>query len=674
MELLGNYASNLTAFLYAQLLAQLESSISQGEYSAGTLFDTAAAQTIQQEGQNFSNITLPSAGNTAYAEDVNNPLDSLQARFTAILNEVAAVQNEVPQLLNVIAKESSLLDKTIAAASGEAWASQQPFLPTAQSFQWNFAAGNGITSTNYPNSGYQEDPYTAVVYTASVPEVSYIINEYFTPPGSGAIVDGIGSPIIPRTIPVNSVEWTFAPNSSQTQYETIYGNDQSWAYLSTLEPNPILLFGPPTISTILPIGGSSTGLFTASGSVPGGSLPIYVRILFYPRQKTLQITNATGGQVIQLSAYNVTADTVEVYTNTTTYKNGIDFTVSTTAPIFTVAETGGLVGLSFTILFEEYYPAYQSSIDQTNWSPIFMLDANRPYPDDTTDFLPIYVQNGNFPLMDELGASLGLYLQMVGVPTAEMELLVTTPGSTTYGENAQLTISLERAVYMSGLQLSPFTNFPTVIQQITAVGFTDNIQNTVLDIPVLLDHEATMLFPRQLVRKFIINFYQQNYALKQYIVEPPDALRRDTLANLQATLPFSVQQPAPAQPQFFEGALYEFGVQNILGIDNQYSNPGVFSSGPYTVIGMPEVIRLDTLLQNMPQSPTPAVYIAYISYNANDIALEQNEIVWPYNFSTSGCIAYPGIYKADYVEFFIKLVFRQPLSIAQQILLQVTTT
>lgn len=114
MELLGNYASNLTAFLYAQLLAQLETSISQGEYAAGALFNTNAAQAIQTEGQNFTTITIPEAGNTAYAEDINTPLNNLQARYTAITNEITSLQTDVPLLLGVISKESSLLDKLTA--------------------------------------------------------------------------------------------------------------------------------------------------------------------------------------------------------------------------------------------------------------------------------------------------------------------------------------------------------------------------------------------------------------------------------------------------------------------------------------------------------------------------------------------------------------------------------
>lgn len=670
MQLLGNYQSNLTAFLYAQLLGQLNTAISQGQYAAGALFDTTAAQAIQAEGQNFTTITVPSAGDTAYANDMNTPLDSLQARYTAIANEIASVQQQIPALLALIDKEATLIDMTMAAAEVETWGSQQPPLPTAQVSLWNFESGHGVTSQTYPttdNATYQTDPNNGVAYILPVAEVSYIINEALD--GDGTIIQGIGTPIIRRTLAVNSLNWIYTPNSPETQFEEIYDEDQTWAYLTALEPNPILTFGPPNVNVVLPLGGSAAGLFQVSGSVPGGVLPVYVRILFYPRQNSVVIPNAVANQVVQLSLYNVTVDTVQVFTSTTVYLDGVDYTVSDLGAL-TVLSSGSIPGNTITVLFEEYYPAYQCSIDQKNWSPIFMLDPNRPYPDNTTNFYPINIQNGQFPLFDELGVPVGLYMEMIGTPNQEMELQVITPAASTFGENVQLSITMQQPTYMNGLQLTPFTNFPMVIQSITAYGFTSNIVTVVLDIPVVLTESAIIKFPRQLVSSFTINFYQQNYSLKEYIAPLPDALRRQTLQNLQAVLPFSVQTPPGPVPQYYEGAMYEFGVEDIVGIDDQYNNPGVFVSGPYLVTGDPEVIRLDANLFEMPQLPTPAVYLAYIAYNGADAILEQNEIA----YTPGTTIVYPGVYTADHVDFFVKFVFRENLSVAQEFQLQVTVT
>ncbi|MGC1582158.1 MAG: hypothetical protein WA766_11775 [Candidatus Acidiferrales bacterium] len=671
MQLLGNYQSNLTAFLYAQLLAQLDSAISQGEYSAGALFDTAAAQAIQASGQNFTSITAPAAGDTAYSYDLNNPLNTLQARFTAISNEVASLQANVVNLLALIGKESELIDQTIAAASVEKWAEYLPPLTASDRIIWNFASGPGTTSTlpdvqHYSGNTYI-DPSNLVSYPAPISEVAYVLDEGLG--GDGTITAGIGSPTDTTTYDVKQVAWTYTPASAQTQFEEIYGNDQTWAYLAALEPSPILSFGAPDIAVVLPLGGSVAGIFTASGSVAGGSLPVFVRILFYPRQNELVVPTATSGETVQLSNYNVTANTVQVFTPSKVYLAGTDFSVSDYG-VLTVLPAGNLIGVTFTVLFQEFFPAYQCSIDGTNYSPIFMLDPSRPYPDNTTIFIPIDIQGGSFPITDELGVPLGLFLQMVGIPLGEMVLEVTTPGSSTFGESAQLTVSLEKAAYMNGLQLTPFTNFPMTVTKVVAVGFTENIQTTVLDIPFILNQAATIVFPRQLVRQFIISLYQQNYSLKEYQYQAPDSLRRNTLANLQATLPFSVQRPQPSTLQFLEGAMYEFGIENLAAFDIQPNLPGVFISGPLLVSGQPEVIRLDAELINMPQSPTPAVYLTYIAYNSNDEIIDAS---YDTAMTPGTCIPYPSIYIADHVQFFIKLVFREQYSIAEQYLLQVTT-
>src|SRR5208283_3754378 len=145
------------------------------------------------------------------------------------------------------------------------------------------------------------------------------------------------------------VFWSFTPNSPETQFETIYGDDQTWAYLSTLEPSPILTFGAPVITTQLPIGGSAHGVYNVIGSVAGGSLPVYVRILFYPRQTNLFASNLISGQTVQLSIFNVIANTVEVFTDTKVFTQGTDYTISPSS-ILTVVPAGALPGNSVTIL------------------------------------------------------------------------------------------------------------------------------------------------------------------------------------------------------------------------------------------------------------------------------------------------------------------------------------
>jgi hypothetical protein len=95
-------------------------------------------------------------------------------------------------------------------------------------------------------------------------------------------------------------------------------------------------------------------------------------------------------------------------------------------------------GTALTIYFKEYWPAYQCSVDQTNWSPVLMLDPARVYPDDATQFLPVQLQAGRFPVTDEAGVPTGIYFRLLQTITVPYSLLVTTPAGAAFGPVAVL--------------------------------------------------------------------------------------------------------------------------------------------------------------------------------------------------------------------------------------------
>jgi hypothetical protein len=65
------------------------------------------------------------------------------------------------------------------------------------------------------------------------------------------------------------------------------------------------------------------------------------------------------------------------------------------------------------------------------------------------------------------------------------------------------------------------------------------------------------------------------------------------------------------------------------------------------------------------------MYYAYFAYNANDQVVDH---LVDTAITAGSCIKYPGTIAADHVDFFIKFVLRQELSVAQQFLLQVSIT
>ncbi len=76
-------------------------------------------------------------------------------------------------------------------------------------------------------------------------------------------------------------------------------------------------------------------------------------------------------------------------------------------------------------------------------------------------------------------------------------------------------------------------------------------------------------------------------------MNPADQLRQESLARLQTVLPFSDRPVQGAVLVSLVGAQYELGLRDIAGERYNPAGPGVFVSGPFSVDGMPEVIRLD---------------------------------------------------------------------------------
>jgi hypothetical protein len=94
--------------------------------------------------------------------------------------------------------------------------------------------------------------------------------------------------------------------------------------------------------------------------------------------------------------------------------------------------------------------------------------------------------------------------------------------------------------------------------------------------------------------------YQPNYSLIEQVVNPADQLRQESLARLQTVLPFSDRPVQPSLPTSLVGAQYEFGLHDIAGerynqvpVFGTANGRGVFVSGPFSIDGTPEIIRLD---------------------------------------------------------------------------------
>ena len=240
-----------------------------------------------------------------------------------------------------------------------------------------------------------------------------------------------------------------------------------------------------------------------------------------------------------------------------------------------------------------------------------MFDAVTPFADVRKNYFPIEIPgDGWFPVVDELGSALGIWIK----PTesgldSECQLRIETLADADFGATAVLEIEFDRPGYYNGLRLTPFVNMPIHLTKIIADGMFTSNDSPVFQGDALIDRPVSIRFADVngdpvYVRRLFLTLYQPNYSMEEHFVNPADQLRQDSLARLQSVLPFSDRPVQASLPTRLTGAQYEFGLRNIAG---ERYNPvqtvqvpgapmlpkGVFVSGPFTIDGMPEVIRLD---------------------------------------------------------------------------------
>jgi hypothetical protein len=132
-----------------------------------------------------------------------------------------------------------------------------------------------------------------------------------------------------------------------------------------------------------------------------------------------------------------------------------------------------MAGKTVNVQVTEYFPGYQCSINNTDWSPAVLFDAATPFADVRTNYFPIAItSDGWFPVVDELGSPLGIEIQPVsGNITYEAMLRIEVVASSSFGVTGTLEIEFDRPGYYNGLRLSPFVNMPISLTRIRVEGW-----------------------------------------------------------------------------------------------------------------------------------------------------------------------------------------------------------
>jgi hypothetical protein len=305
MKLLGNYQSNLNNWYYNELLSLVSTAISKGDYAGGFSFDKTNLDNILASESQFTDITLPEAGTRSIDEDFNYPLSLLLARYQAIGTEITDFTTEISILIDILNKDTQLLDQLVAAAKVNVWQLQQPFVLGASQFSWSFEVGFGKVGFNLNKT----DPNNSVIYSSAARLVNYF----------DIATNALGSGLTSASTIGN-----YVPKDLTWIYDTIGFDEEEtgvdWAELDFLEDNILLTFNSPQADVILP-NNTLSGPFQISGTSVIKGIPIYVRTLLTPRVSSEQF-NAQANLVNSTAIFNILpGDQVSVATNVLTAAN-----------------------------------------------------------------------------------------------------------------------------------------------------------------------------------------------------------------------------------------------------------------------------------------------------------------------------------------------------------------
>lgn len=391
---------------------------------------------------------------------------------------------------------------------------------------------------------------------------------------------------------------------------------------------------------------------------------------------------------MNLSQFSVNQDDVSVYIPKV---NGQPVTIFFQDEHFVIDDISNITfmglddAITYTVRFTENFPGYQCSINEKVFSPLIMMDPNRPYPDTEKLFNPIEIglDSSNrrtlFPITDETGVPNGLTIQVVGRPMFEYYFQISTPGQPQAGATAVLEIDLSSPAYLNGVSLAPFSAFPMRLSKVEIEPFITDTRQILGTPNTLIDRPLALTFPTTLLRKIFLTCHQESYNLTEHVVKPTDSLRRDTLASVQSVLPFNIHRAGKTVPVFFRGAQYAFGLEDIAGLAATPVLPGVFISGPYHFGFAPEVFRFDADIFDPNSINTSNVYLCWIAYNSAGLIIDQELSgvminqgaceIWP--FASLSLLDRGNIHNID---IFLKFVIRDKNAVVQRFLLQVRGT
>lgn len=601
-----SYSDRFSSLWLDDLLQKMQE---EGDFEGG-LREAEARERIAAILQDWDRLFAASAGQRVTEEVMNAPARILLSRIRGLEADASSFYQRMRLLLQKMQDETRHLDSMLSRLESESWRVRQPALPFLKAaVLQDLGAGLGVTAGEHA-----PDPATGRKHwiAAGVPAL----------PQRVSVADGAG--VLQGLATARQTEASIRPISRSwsvgEQESAVIAREELDGEVCLLQvlarPDEMTVSDQePSVRVLAPSSRSGLLVAAAAGQHRLGALPVYVRIQFRPRRakKILAVPDSSVQEKILLSDYRISRDDFFVLSGDVSYQPGVDYVLLEEERALEPAPS--MAGKTVEIRFTEFWPAYQCSLNNEDWSSPVFLDPEAPFPPGhpaPPAFALRQDPDGTvwFPVLDESNSPVGSYFRMLEFVDSEYLLRVSAAGGGNQQMKATLEVLFDRAAHVNWLRLDPLCSYPMLLDRIDGEGLVVGQAAPVFTGPLLIDRpvdvplrDGSSGWPY--VRRLFLHLRQPTYKVKHHELYQEREIRAEAWARISAIMPRQFRRRPAVQPRRLSGFQYEFGFASIEAVRKKGFSRGVLVFGPYNIPAGCRYLRLDADVRPDPQSSLP---------------------------------------------------------------------
>ena len=537
-----------------------------------------------------------------HLEDGRLDAEELQRQAVVLLGVLESLEKTSGDVFSAIRKLAQSFEANlqqiwvlVRAMEAQRWASGIPSLPAGLRVVQDLISGTGVLSGR-PRTVPAAVPYRSYRPDGKemMPEQRSIVIKDRGVFRGLSIERSRDLEIVPATL-----FWRHSLQDLALAEEVFYSEDSASIEVLLKNEDPA---GQVDSMVLLPQGQNARDLLDVWIEPGAVRIPIFVRIRFLARRSFFRYDVSVYDipyDPIEISRYNVDRENLFVLSNGELLEEGVHYELDPNN-FRLVRLKPAASGKSITFLFTEYFPAYQCSVNNEDWSSPVFLDESRPFAGDLEPIPGFSVMDGRFPVLEENGKFSGIRFRFKDAVIGQEYLFrFSRASSRRRGFPVTLEIELERAAYVNELVLTPEMKYPVRLYKISSEGLVTqsnqepstlffspsgvDIGEGEVSIPLFIESGSSREVPY--VRKLFIELEQMNYLLKEQTPEDDEYRARILWSGVQQMFQNLFPAPAFQETDRLFGRQYKIAFRGIrIRRMSEYRGPATGSNIPVVLV------------------------------------------------------------------------------------------